>query len=266
MRGAWRGKLTYANVMSTIAAFLALTGGATAIALSLPKNSVTSKQIAKGAVKRVDIAKDAVTGDKVNEATLGKVNAAIRADTAGQADKALLADKATTADTAGRADSAATADTAASAATAVTANSIGGLPAANIAKSLSTSSAFFITDLPLTVPGFGTFRLVCEINAASNSDDEVTFGYSTSSGLPASTIAGGFSSSAGFPLDTPVSRVIGDSEATGTGTFTNQNDRVYYAYRLAVPGTSRALVIEASGLDNESNPGCAGQIQAFAFS
>jgi hypothetical protein len=45
------GKLTYANVMSTIAVFLAIAGG-TAFAASemLPKNSVGSKQIKKAAV------------------------------------------------------------------------------------------------------------------------------------------------------------------------------------------------------------------------
>jgi hypothetical protein len=44
-----RSGLTYANVMATIAVFLALGGGAYA-ALSLPKNSVGSKQIKRNAV------------------------------------------------------------------------------------------------------------------------------------------------------------------------------------------------------------------------
>src|SRR5690349_16972015 len=57
-----RGRLTYANVVATLALVLAVGGGATALALTLPKNSVHSKQIAKGAVKTSDIGKDAVTG------------------------------------------------------------------------------------------------------------------------------------------------------------------------------------------------------------
>ena len=43
-------KLTYANVMATIAVFLALGGGAYA-ALNLPKNSVSSKTIRNGQVR-----------------------------------------------------------------------------------------------------------------------------------------------------------------------------------------------------------------------
>ena len=44
-----RSSLTYANVMATVAVFLALGGGAYA-AISLPKNSVGTKQIKKNAV------------------------------------------------------------------------------------------------------------------------------------------------------------------------------------------------------------------------
>jgi hypothetical protein len=44
-----RGKLTYANVMATIAVFIAL-GGASYAATQLPKNSVGTKQLKKGAV------------------------------------------------------------------------------------------------------------------------------------------------------------------------------------------------------------------------
>jgi len=45
-----RGQLTYANVIATVALFLALAGGAYA-ATQLPKNSVGPKQIAKNAVR-----------------------------------------------------------------------------------------------------------------------------------------------------------------------------------------------------------------------
>ncbi|MGE5527358.1 MAG: hypothetical protein ACM3Q9_01690, partial [Methanosarcina sp.] len=85
-----REKLTYANVVATIALILAVSGGATAIAVSvkLPKNSVKSKQLAPGAVKTGDIAKDAVTGDKVKESTLGKVPSAAHADSADTAGSA----------------------------------------------------------------------------------------------------------------------------------------------------------------------------------
>jgi hypothetical protein len=91
-------RLTYANVMSSIAVFLVL-GGATAIAAGqLAKNSVGSKQLKKNAVTAAKIKKNAVTtakikngaitGAKVNAASLGTVpNAthATNADSAGNA-------------------------------------------------------------------------------------------------------------------------------------------------------------------------------------
>jgi hypothetical protein len=78
-------RLTYANVMSSLAVFLVL-GGATALAAGLAKNSVGTKQlkknavtaakIKKNAVTTTKIKKDAVTGAKVNEGTLGTVPSA----------------------------------------------------------------------------------------------------------------------------------------------------------------------------------------------
>jgi hypothetical protein len=75
-----RKRLTYANVMSSIAVFLVLGGGAAIAADQLAKNSVGKKQlkanavtkakIKKNAVTNRKIAKDAVTGDKVKDASL----------------------------------------------------------------------------------------------------------------------------------------------------------------------------------------------------
>ena len=74
-----RSKLTYANVMATIAVFIAL-GGA-AYAAGLPKNSVGSKQIKKNAVSGAKIKKGAVTGAKIKLASLGTVPRAADAQT-----------------------------------------------------------------------------------------------------------------------------------------------------------------------------------------
>jgi hypothetical protein len=63
-----RSKLTYANVVA-LALFLALGGGAVA-AVTLSRNSVKSKHIAKGQVKRSDIGKNAVTSAKVKAGSL----------------------------------------------------------------------------------------------------------------------------------------------------------------------------------------------------
>jgi len=111
-----RKRLTYANVMSSIAVFLVIGGGAAFAATSLPKNSVGSPQIKKNAVKTGDIAakavkvgklapeavkggklaknavstnrirKNAVTGAKVKESTLGEVPSASSATNATNAD------------------------------------------------------------------------------------------------------------------------------------------------------------------------------------
>ena len=66
-----RSKLSYSNVVATLALFLVLTGGTVYAASQLGKNDVKSKNIAKGAVKGSDIAKNAVTGKKVKDGQIG---------------------------------------------------------------------------------------------------------------------------------------------------------------------------------------------------
>jgi hypothetical protein len=63
------GRLSYANVMATIAVFLALGGGAYA-ALHLPKNSIRSKQIKNHQVKKADLAKNAVDSKKIQDGSV----------------------------------------------------------------------------------------------------------------------------------------------------------------------------------------------------
>lgn len=102
-----RKRLTYANVMSSIAVFLVL-GGASAYAVKkvgsneikgnsittgkikkeavaaakIKKNAVTTSKIANNAVTTAKIADDAVTGDKVKESSLAEVPKATLAVTA----------------------------------------------------------------------------------------------------------------------------------------------------------------------------------------
>jgi hypothetical protein len=64
-----RPRLTYANVMVTILAFIVLGGGAYA-ASELPKGSVGKKQIKNGAVTRAKIADGAVDSSKVADHSL----------------------------------------------------------------------------------------------------------------------------------------------------------------------------------------------------
>lgn len=58
-----RPKLNYANVIATIALFVAL--GGVAVAAGLPKNSVGPKQLKRGAVTAPDIRRGAVTAGKI---------------------------------------------------------------------------------------------------------------------------------------------------------------------------------------------------------
>jgi len=95
------GRLTYANVVATIALFIAL-GGASYAAVKLPKSSVGTKQIKKNAITAAKLKKNAVatakikdeavtaakikkgtlTGAQINASTLGPVPVAEYATTA----------------------------------------------------------------------------------------------------------------------------------------------------------------------------------------
>lgn len=65
-----RSRLTYANVVATLALVLALGGGTVYAALQLGKNSVKSKNIARGAVKGSDLHGKAVTSPKVKDGAI----------------------------------------------------------------------------------------------------------------------------------------------------------------------------------------------------
>src|SRR5271166_1998692 len=90
-------RLTYANVMATLAFFMALGGGAYAVS-SLPRNSVGTPQLKNGAVSTSKLASHAVTGSKVakgsltgadiNASTLGTVPSATNAANAAHASSA----------------------------------------------------------------------------------------------------------------------------------------------------------------------------------
>jgi hypothetical protein len=59
MLGSLRARLTFANVMASVAVFVAL-GGASYAAVSIPRNSVGSKQVRPHALKRSDLATGSV--------------------------------------------------------------------------------------------------------------------------------------------------------------------------------------------------------------
>jgi hypothetical protein len=92
-----RKRLTYANVMSSLAVFLVL-GGATAFAATkigadqLKANSVKTGKIVKEAITTSKIKNNAVNGAKVDEGSLSQVPSALNAVNATTATNALNAE------------------------------------------------------------------------------------------------------------------------------------------------------------------------------
>jgi len=83
-------KLTYANVIATLALFLALGGGAVIAAEQLGKNAVKSNNIATNAVKTQDIARNAVKASKLASNAVKNKNLSKNAVTAGKVKKGTL--------------------------------------------------------------------------------------------------------------------------------------------------------------------------------
>src|SRR5436309_3648591 len=86
MMARFRPRFTYANVMATVAVFLALGGGAYAVT-AIPKNSVGTPQLKNNAVISAKVKDNSLTGADVNEAKLGRVPSAKNALNAGNAAK-----------------------------------------------------------------------------------------------------------------------------------------------------------------------------------
>jgi hypothetical protein len=146
-----RKRLTYANVMSSIAVFLVL-GGATAFAASiLGKNTVGSKQIKKNAVTTAKIKNGAVNSAKVLDGSLtgadinlGSVGTVPSATKAGSATSATNATNATNAVNAANATHAVSADVAGSAASPAT-----------LASGKTETGVFYGIETPGATPNSG---------------------------------------------------------------------------------------------------------------
>lgn len=133
-----RPRLTYANVVASLALFIAL-GGASYAATTLPKNSVGTAQIQAEAVRTGKVADDAVTGSKLAQGvrerlmpvggTPATTTTASTPASVKHAETADVAATATKADSATYADSAGKAGTADLAATSKDAEALGGQPA-----------------------------------------------------------------------------------------------------------------------------------------
>jgi hypothetical protein len=78
---ALRDRLTYANVVATVALFIAL-GGSSYAALNLPRNSVGAKQIKSKAVGKSEIRSSAVRSPEIRNGAIGVVDLSTEAQTA----------------------------------------------------------------------------------------------------------------------------------------------------------------------------------------
>jgi hypothetical protein len=94
-----RVRLSYANVMATLAFFVAIGGGAWAVTIG--RNDVGARQIAKNAVGTSELKNDKTKGEDVDEASLSQVPSAVTADRANTASAADTANAAVTAANAG---------------------------------------------------------------------------------------------------------------------------------------------------------------------
>lgn len=134
-------RLTYANVVATIALLMA-TGG-TSLAAHHHHYAFTTLDIKNRTLRGVDVHKNSLTGTEIAENRLGPVPRAITADVAAYARKADSAVSANSAASATRARSADIADLAG------TAQSIGGLSAAQLAATDAASVSIAATRQPL---------------------------------------------------------------------------------------------------------------------
>ncbi len=151
-----RPRLTYANVVASLALFVAL-GGVSYAATTLPKGSVGPDQIQAEAVRTGKVADDAVTALKLAQGvrerlvpvggtpavttTTSTPESVKHAETADRAATAGSADTAATAGSADHAETATTATTAGSASTAAYADSAGNAATADLATTSKDAEA-----------------------------------------------------------------------------------------------------------------------------
>ncbi len=135
LRSHLRRHLTYANVMASIAVFLALGGAAYAAAKingnKIVNHTIAAKKLKKKTLTSKQVRKNALKGSVIKESTLGTVP------------RAKSAQSATTATNAGHAETAATADYATGAGTAGDAETLGGRTAAQLTVACPAATELF---------------------------------------------------------------------------------------------------------------------------
>jgi hypothetical protein len=223
-----RPQLSYANVMATIAVFVAL--GGTGYAAS----KINGKNIKNGTIAGEKLKKNTLGGSQINEGKLRKLDEAAHADTA---------DFATSAGSASTAARANTANTADSAATAAAASSVNGQSAQKFAKEIAWSTSGF-----QTMVDFGGVKL-------AGNCPSVAFGFPHIKAFNTSGVAGEVVGSVialqgngtryfvGIPgnwNDAQAIDVVGEDftggTASGSATFSNGKETTFVVSFLGAPG------------------------------
>jgi hypothetical protein len=248
------GRPSPALVISIIALFVALGGTGYAIntidSSDVINNSLTSKDVKNRSLHRKDVKPNTLGGGQINEASLAKVPSAA------------------TADSAATAGSANTATTAGSAATAGDAGLLDGIDSLGFARVRSVSSSSFLegNGLELSVPGYGAYHLLCNDNntPAVANDDSIAFFQQPH--MQGAILGGAIQAS---NLGTGVveeEQVIGGVYTGGGGTqYGTSGERLSVTFHAAAPGSEKAIVVHASGHEDNTSAACRGQIQAFLF-
>ncbi len=207
-----RKRLTYANVMSSIAVFLVL-GGATAFAATqLAKNSVGSKQLKKNAVTAAKIKKNAVTGAKIRKNAV--TGAKVKNGSLTGAD--------------------------------INAGTLGTVPNATTAANFERFVPFGIVTLPAggsaTLVSYGPFSLIGKCEAPGNLEASVVFATTEEH----SAYGGDDDSSGDVGPATPESeRIIEDPGASSSGAPENSDGYDDQFNAQAPSGASWAGTVES---------------------
>jgi hypothetical protein len=158
-RSRFRHHLSYANVMASIAVFVALGGGAYAAATingsKIIKGTVGGAKLKKGTITSTQVKANSLNGGAIDESSLGTVPSAQTAQTAASATTAATATtagNANTADSANTAQSANTANHALSADTASKASTAASADFALSAENADTLNGFTSKQLLVSCP------------------------------------------------------------------------------------------------------------------
>jgi uncharacterized protein YjbI with pentapeptide repeats len=261
-------RLSYANVTATVAVVLALGGTATA-AVTLPRNSVGSKQIKNGRVTSRDIKNATLTGKDVKPGSLtgahvadGSLGGADIADGSigggdvanGSVSGAKLADGSVTGADVNEA----------SLARVPNANALDGIDSTGFSRSGGRVFSDRISqghDLVLTVRGYGSFRLSCDDNntPAAPSDDHVSYSFQQ---IIAPDALQGMKGSFTEGFD-PAKTTLFNPSVDGGFHSLAPADRIEIDQYLRTRTGSKAIRVSAWGFDDDtSTTSCIGMLEA----